>query len=100
MGRRRQELTDFEWSIIEPPLPRKLRGVARVDDRRVLKGMLWRFRTGAPWAAIPERNGPHTTNRSVRWRKAGIGDHLLAEVCELNAVARREYSLLVGYGRL
>lgn len=82
MARRRYELTDGEWSIIEPLLPNKPRGVPRVDDRRVLNGILWRFRTGSPWAEVPERYGPSTTcyNRFVRWRKAGVWDRLLAAV--------------------
>ena len=82
MARRRYELTDQEWTIIEPWLPNKPRGVPRVDDRRVLNGILWRFRTGSPWAEIPERYGPPTTcyNRFVRWRKAGVWDRLLAAV--------------------
>jgi transposase len=82
MTRRRYELTDGEWVIIEPLLPNKPRGVPRVDDRRVLDGILWRFRTGSPWAEIPERYGPPTTcyNRFVRWRKAGVWDRLLAAV--------------------
>ena len=61
MAQRRYELTDFEWSIIEPLLPNKPRGVPRVDDRRVLNGIYWRLRTGSPWADIPERDGPCTT---------------------------------------
>jgi transposase len=82
MARRRYELTDGEWSIIEPLLPNKPRGVPRVDDRRVLNGILWRFRTGSPWAEVPERYGPSTScyNRFVRWRKAGVWDRLLAAV--------------------
>jgi transposase len=52
---RRYELSDREWSIIAPLLPRKSRGVPRVEDRRVLKGIFWRLRTGSPWADIPER---------------------------------------------
>jgi transposase len=46
----------------------------RGNDRRVLNGIFWRLRTGAPWADIPERYGPHTTcvNRFNRWRKAGV----------------------------
>ena len=82
MARRRYELTDREWAIIEPLLPNKPRGVARVDDRRVINGILWRFRSGATWAEIPERYGPPTTcyNRFVRWRKAGVWDRLLAAV--------------------
>jgi transposase len=54
MTRRRYELTDREWSIIEPLLPDKPRGVPPADDRRVLNGILWRFRAGSPWAEIPE----------------------------------------------
>jgi transposase len=79
MTRRRSELTDHEWSIISPMLPNKPRGVPRVDDRRVLNGILWRFRTGSPWAEVPERYGPSITcyNRFVRWRKAGVWDRLL-----------------------
>jgi transposase len=82
MTRRRYELTDHEWLIISPLLPNKPRGVPRVDDRRVLNGILWRFRTGSPWAEIPERYGPPTTcyNRFVRWRKAGVWDRLLEAV--------------------
>lgn len=53
MTRRRDELTDGEWSIIEPLLPNKPRGVPRVDDRRVLNGILWRFRTGSSAGAKP-----------------------------------------------
>jgi transposase len=59
----RFDLTDFEWSVIEPLLPTKVRGVARVDDRRVLNGIFWRLRTGgtlgrysgAPWPAYDLR---------------------------------------------
>jgi len=60
----------------------KSRGVKRVDDRRVLNGIFWRLRTGAPWADIPARYGPHTTcvNRFNRWRRAGIWAMLLHEV--------------------
>ena len=82
MARRRYELTDREWSIIGPLLPNKPRGVPRVDDRRVLNGILWRFRTGSPWIEVPERYGPSMNcyNRFVRWRKAGVWDRLLAAV--------------------
>ncbi len=84
MARNRYDLSDAEWKIIEPLLPQKSRGVKRVDDRRVLNGIFWRLRSGAPWADIPERYGPHTTcyNRFVRWRKAGIWDQLLEAVSE------------------
>ena len=78
----RFDLSDFEWSVIQPLLPNKPRGVPRVDDRRVLNGIFWRLRTGAPWADIPGRYGPHTTcvNRFNRWRKAGHWARILEAV--------------------
>src|SRR5580704_2895289 len=65
----RYELTDFEWTAIRPFLPNKPRGVPRVDDRRVLNGVIWILRSGAPWRDLPENYGPYTTcyNRFVRW---------------------------------
>ena len=82
MNRRRYELSDFEWSVIEPLLPNKPRGVPRVDDRRVLNGIYWRLRTGSPWSEVPERYGPYTTcyNRFVRWRKLGVWDRLFEAI--------------------
>ena len=69
-----RSLSDFEWSVIEPLLPNKPRGVPRVDDRRVLNGIMWVLRSGAPWRDLPERYGPCMTcyNRFNRWRKKGI----------------------------
>lgn len=80
----RHDLSDEEWAVIEPLLPRDTRGVPRVDDRRVINGILWRFRTGSPWRDVPERYGPRTTlyNRFVRWRAKGIWDRLLSAVSE------------------
>src|SRR5215471_12568747 len=78
----RYDLTDFEWKVIKPLLPNKPRGVPRVDDRRVLNGIFWVLRSGAPWADVPERYGPPTTiyNRFNRWRKAGVWDRLMEAV--------------------
>ncbi|MCP1470481.1 transposase [Sphingobium sp. OAS761] len=75
----RYDLTDFEWRVIQPLLPNKPRGVPRVDDRRVLNGIFWVLRSGAPWRDLPERYGPRTTcyNLFVRWRKAGVRDRLM-----------------------
>ena len=80
----RYDLTDFEWSVIEPLLPNKPRGVPRVNDRRVLNGIFWVLRSAAPWRDLPERYGPYTTcyNRFVRWRKAGVWDGIMNAVSE------------------
>ena len=78
------ELSDFEWGVIGPLLPNKPRGVPRVDDRRVLNGIFWVLRTGAPWRALPKEFGPPTTcyNRFVRWRKAGVWDRIMSAVSQ------------------
>jgi transposase len=70
----RYELTDYEWVTIKPLPPNKPRGVPRVNDRRVLNGILWVLRSGAPWRDLPDNFGPYTTcyNRFVRWRRAGV----------------------------
>ncbi|MGE8136123.1 IS5 family transposase [Novosphingobium subterraneum] len=75
----RYDLTDSEWRVISLLLPNMPRGVPRVDDRRVLNGILWVLRSGAPWRDLPERYGPRTTcyNRFVRWRRAGVWDRLM-----------------------
>src|SRR5882757_4066300 len=70
----RYELTDYERAAIKPMLPNKPRGVARVDDRRVLNGIFWVLRSDAPWSDLPSVYGPCTTchNRFVRWQRAGV----------------------------
>ena len=70
----RYDLSEAEWRLIEPLLPNKPRGVARVDDRRVINGIFYVLRTGSPWRDLPERYGPYTTvyNRFNRWAKAGV----------------------------
>ena len=75
----RYELTDYEWHTIKPFLPNKPRGVPRVNDRRVLNGIFWVLRSGAPWRDLPSNFGPYTTcyNRFVRWRRAGVWTRIM-----------------------
>lgn len=70
----RFDLSDDEWAIIAPLLPKQTRGPARKDDRQVLNGIFYILRTGAPWRDLPERYGPRTTvyNRYVRWGRRGV----------------------------
>lgn len=70
----RYELADDEWIAIKPMLPNKPRGVPQVNDRRVLNGIFWVLRSGAPWRDLPDKFGPYTTcyNRFARWRRAGV----------------------------
>ena len=74
----RGELTDNEWSAIKPMLPNKPRGVPRVNDRRVLNGIFWVLRSGAPWRDLPIAFGPYTTryNRFVPGVERAYGPRL------------------------
>jgi len=60
---RRHELTDEQWSVIEPfvTVKRAKTGRPRREPRIMLNGILWLLRTGAPWRDLPERFGPWQT---------------------------------------
>lgn len=70
----RYGLSEAEWRLIQPLLPNKPRGVARLDDRRVINGVFYVLRTGSAWRDLPARYGPPTTvyNRCNRWAKARV----------------------------
>ena len=53
-------LSDAQWTAIEPLLPH-LGGKPRVDDRRVISGILHRYQRGLRWRTIPAEYGPRTT---------------------------------------
>jgi len=67
-------LSDVEWARIEPLLPRGRKGAHRVDDRRVISGIVYMLRCGARWRDCPAAYGPYTTiyNRFNRWSRQGI----------------------------
>ena len=85
----RYELTDREWAAISPMLPNKPRGVPRVNDRRVLNGIFWVLRSGAPWRDLPDSFGPYTTcyNRFVRWRRAGVWGGIMSAMAATHDAA-------------
>ena len=74
MGAALYWLTDAEWAKIEPLMPRGRRGAHRVDDRRVISGIVHMLRSGARWRDCPAAYGPYTTiyNRFNRWSRQGI----------------------------
>ena len=71
-------LDDTSWSAIEPLLPSGRRGARRVDDRRVISGIMHMLKTGARWRDCPSEYGPHTTiyNRFNRWSQQGIWEDI------------------------
>ena len=66
--------SDEQWARIAPLLPTNTRGLKRVDDRRVLSGIVHVLRSGCPWSHCPRDYGPAKTmyNRFVRWAAKGI----------------------------
>jgi transposase len=80
----RGDLTKDQWERLAPLLPPQKPRVGRPaeDHRRIIDGILWKVRTGAPWRATPERYGPWPTlaSRLRRWRRAGVWDRLFAAV--------------------
>lgn len=74
MSNRVQWLTDEEWARIEPLLPRGRKGAHRVDDRRVISGIVHMLKSGARWRDCPPEFGPYTTvyNRFNRWSRQGL----------------------------
>lgn len=77
----RLELTDAQWQRLEPLLPPEKPPTGRPSHshHRILNGILWINRTGAPWKDLPECYGPVGTvsSRFYRWRKAGIWQRIL-----------------------
>ena len=67
-------LSEAQFSRLEGLLPTDTRGVPRVDDCRVISGIIHVLKSGCRWADAPEVYGPHKTlyNRFVRWSAKGI----------------------------
>ncbi len=67
-------LDDQSWAAIEPLLPSNQPGARRVDDRRVLSGIIHVLMSGCRWRDCPAAYGPPTTiyNRYNRWSQRGI----------------------------
>ena len=73
-------LNDVQWAAIEPHLPMVHTGPRRVDDRRVISGIIHRLREGCRWRALPPEYGPYTTvfNRWNRWSQRGLWQRIFA----------------------
>jgi transposase len=74
-------LTPGQMRRIAPFFPLS-HGVPRVDDRRVLSGILFVIRNGLRWRDAPAGYGPHKTiyNRFIRWSRLGVFNRILAEL--------------------
>ena len=74
-------LSDEQWERIAAHLPTDVRGGERVDDRRVISGIV-HLKSGCRWCDCPPEYGPHMTiyNRFVRWARRGVWEKLFREL--------------------
>ncbi|MGI5380556.1 IS5 family transposase [Streptomyces sp. CA-251387] len=79
---RRHELSDREWELLAPLIPRAATGRPRVEDRQVINGMVYKIRTGISWRDLPERYGPWKTvyTRFRRYALDGVFTRALQQI--------------------
>ncbi len=72
-------LSEAQMRRIEPYFPLS-HGVPRVDDRRVVSGIIFVIRNGLRWRDAPKEYGPHKTiyNRFIRWSRLGVFNRIFA----------------------
>jgi len=71
-------LSEHQFARLKPHLPTDTRGQPRVDDRRVISGIVHVLKSGGRWVDAPEVYGPRKTlyNRFVRWSAKGVWTHV------------------------
>ncbi len=77
-------LSDEQFRRLAPLLPSDTRGVPRVDDRRVISGIIHVLQSGCRWKDAPVSYGPHKTlyNRFVRWARKGVWEGIFVQLAE------------------
>jgi transposase len=84
-------LSDEAWAVIEPHLPKGRPCARRVDDRRVISGILHVMRSGCRWRDCPAEYGPPTTiyNRYNRWSGQGVWRRIFERLVDRRSYRRR-----------
>jgi putative transposase len=74
-------LSEAQMRRIEPYFPLS-HGIPRVDDRRIVSGIIFVIRNGLRWRDAPVGYGPHKTiyNRFIRWSRLGVFNRIFAEL--------------------
>lgn len=75
-------LSEEHFARLQPLLPNKVRGVPRVDDRRVISGIIHVLQSGCRWRDAPPVYGPYKTlyNRFVCWARQGVWERVFTEL--------------------
>ena len=74
-------LSEAQMRRIEPYFPLS-HGIPRVDDRRIVSGIIFVIKNGLRWRDAPPAYGPHKTiyNRFIRWSRLGVFNRIFAEL--------------------
>ena len=77
-------LSDDQWAVIEPFMPKNQPGPERKDDRQIISGILHVIIAGCRWCDCPAEYGPPTTvyNRFNRWSRRGFWRAMLAALAK------------------
>ena len=77
-------LSDAQWAVIEPFMPKDQPGPARKDNRQIISGILHVLTSGCRWRDCPAAYGPRTTvyNRVNRWSRRGFWKAMLAAMAQ------------------
>lgn len=83
-------LSKSQFNRIKPYFPLS-HGVPRVDDLRVISGIIYVLKHGLQWKDAPREYGPHKTlyNRFVRWSRMGVFNRIFAELAGASTVPDR-----------
>ncbi len=83
-------LSEKQMSRISPFFP-FAHGVLRVDNRRVISGIVYVIRHGLQWKDAPKEYGPHKTlcNRFIRWSRMGVFDRIFVSLAGEGPKAQR-----------
>ena len=77
-------LSEEQFARLRPLLPSDTRGVPRVDDRRVISGIVHVVQSGCRWRDAPACYGSYKTlyNRFVRWARKGVWERIFRTLAE------------------
>src|SRR3954463_16497984 len=80
--------SDQAWGGLEAHLPNNQPGKPRVDDRRVISGILHILKTGGRWRDVAPEYGPAKTiyNRYTRWARRGVWQRIFAKIAAAGSI--------------
>ncbi len=83
-------LSDEQWAVIEPFMPKNQPGARRQDDRRIISGIFHVLKCGCRWQDCPAEYGPYTTvyNRFNRWSRKRFWTAMLEALAQAGATTQ------------